>query len=250
MIEVYDGPTKPKNVAFISDLHLFSSRSNAGQHLHQIEDAVRWSDLCVWGGDMFDLRWSRVGDEEATIEKAVSWLARWYDHHPDKQFVYLDGNHDCHAAFSDALRSWAVGQDRFRCGLDALRVEDALLVHGDVIEGRGCHDRFLAYRKRWRDKPTAGPLRDQAYQIAVSAGVHLAVAGAAHRKRNTCRRLLRWMREQPSEAVEGVSRVAFGHTHRVIHGLKLDGIEFHNGGATIHRVPFHPIRLELHPTDG
>jgi len=245
LIERYDATVTPKRLTFISDLHLFSSRCNAGRHQEQIEHAVEWSDLCVWGGDMFDFRWSRLEDEAATVDRAIAWLNRWQERFPDKTFVYLDGNHDAHEVFSDSLRDWAAEQDRFRCGLDALRVQDVLLIHGDVIEGRGRHDRFLAYRQRWRDKPAAGPLRDQAYQVAVSTGVHLAVAGAAHRKQQTCRRLLRWMRGQPASAIDGVKRVAFGHTHRAIHGLELDGIAFYNGGATIHRVPFYPVRLEM-----
>ena len=250
MIQQWPQGDEPRRIAFISDLHLFSRRCNAHEHEERIEQAVSWGEMCVWGGDLFDFRWSQERRGDVTVGRAIDWLERWYDRHPDTTFVFLAGNHDAHRPFADALRRWARDRERFHDGLECLRVRDTLLVHGDVIEGNGSHEAFTRYRTRWSGKPTAGALQNQAYEMAVAARVHKAVASAAHRKRNTCLRLLRWMHDQPDDAIRGVRRVVFGHTHRLITGLRVDGIRFYNGGAAIRHVPFSPVMIELPRSGG
>lgn len=244
MIEHWQPDPSVQRLTFISDLHLFSSRSNADQHRSMIGESIDQADLCVWGGDLFDFRWSRLRDDRESIDRALDWLDVWYQQHPTTQFVFLDGNHDAHLAFREQLSEWASSRERFRSGLDCLRVGDTLLLHGDVIEGRGCHDRFSRYRGRWQNKPTAGNTANRLYDAAVAARVHRAAAAATHRHRNTCLRLLHWMNGQPTEATEGIEKVVFGHTHRRIDAYRIDGIEFYNGGAAIQHVPFRPVTLQ------
>lgn len=245
MIHTWPEDAEPERLTFISDLHLFSSRSNAGQYESLIEESVDWSDLCVWGGDLFDFRWSQAGNGEATINLALRWLGDWCERFPDKQFIFLLGNHDAHAPFGEALRQRFADHPKFFGGVDSVRIRDTLFVHGDVIEGDGSAQAFDQYRERWSNKPEAGPLQHRAYDAAVAARLHRAVATAAHRKRRTCLRLLRWMHRQPHDRVQGVRQIVFGHTHRQIHGLWVDGVRFYNGGATIRHVPFSPVKIEF-----
>lgn len=244
MIQQWNDTSSVQRLTFISDLHLFSSRSTADQHRELMAAAIEQSDLCVWGGDLFDFRWSRLSHEDESVDRALEWLDDWYHRFSTTQFVYLDGNHDAHLAFSRKLAAWSSDRDRFRCGLDCLRVGQTLLLHGDVIEGRGCPDRFSRYRERWQDKPVAGKTANRIYDAAIAARAHRAAAAATHRHRNTCLRLLRWMHGQPHEATEGIRQVVFGHTHRRIDALAVDGIKFYNGGAAIQHVPFTPISLQ------
>ena len=192
---------------------------------------------------------SRLRDESATIDRAIGWLEEWYEQFPSHRFVFLDGNHDAHATFSAELAAWSGERDRFRCGLDCLRVEDTLLLHGDVIEGGGTPDAFADYRDRWSDRPQASSMASGVYDLAVATRVHRAAAIAVHRKRSTCLRLMRWMHRQDPGAIDGVRRVVFGHTHRRIDGYRVQGVEFFNGGAAIRYVPFAPVTLPLrHPS--
>jgi UDP-2,3-diacylglucosamine pyrophosphatase LpxH len=245
MIEIWKQGRSVKRLAFISDLHLFSNRCNAAEHLDLIARAVDIADLCVWGGDLFDFRWSRFRTESETVGRAIEWLDDWYRRFPATQFVFLDGNHDAHAPFARQLAQWADERSRFRCGLDCVRIRDTLLLHGDVIEGNGCPVAFADYRGRWQNKPVAGEMANRLYDAAVAARVHRAAAIAVHRRRATCIRLIRWMHGQPENLTRGVERIVFGHTHRRIRGYRCGGIEFHNGGAAIRHVPFTPVIIDF-----
>ena len=234
-----------RRVAFVSDLHLFSSRSVADLHTGHVEASVQWGDVVVWGGDLFDFRWNRLGTHDQAIPAALDWLTDWCRRYPEKVFVYLSGNHDAESSFVQEITSFATRHENFAGPLDALRINDTLFLHGDVIEGGGTEDGFVHYRTKWSSKPVAGKLHNQAYDAAVSMRLHKSAAGIAHRKKQTCLRLLKWLHRQDSECRQGINRIVFGHTHRRIDGLSVGGVEFYNGGAAIKHVPFEPVEVEF-----
>jgi len=245
MIDHWPADRPVKRLTFVSDLHLFSNRCSVTEHQGLIESCIDQAEICIWGGDLFDFRWSRLEDEATSVSQALNWLNQWYERFPEKHFVYLHGNHDAHGAFSDALIQWAADRSRFECDLDCMRIKDTLFLHGDVIEGKGNLDAFAEYRGRWQKKRVASRVASGFYDVAIAARAHKAAAMAAHRRKATCLQLLHWMHRQPAEATEGIRRIVFGHTHRRLDGYRLDGIEFFNGGATIRHVPFSPVMIEF-----
>ena len=232
MIKYWDLDSEVKRLVFVSDLHLFSSRCNASEHAELITRSIEDADLCVWGGDLFDFRWSRMRTENASVTRAIDWLDEWYQRFPSKRFMYLDGNHDAHGPFKRSLAEWANRRDRFECGMDCVRIENVVLLHGDVIEGKGNLDAFVDYRGRWENKPVASRVASSVYDMAVAARVHKAAAMAAHRRRATCIRLLRWLHQQPADAIEGVNRIVFGHTHEPYVKM-VDGVLLFNPGSAL-----------------
>lgn len=232
-------------MCFVSDLHCFSSRSTAIEHEPLIRQVIQRSDVCVWGGDLFDFRWSRMGHHDDSIAASLAWLDRYYEEFPTKQFVFLSGNHDADGRFVDRLHQWAGARDRFQCGMDALIAGDVMFVHGDVIEGGASDVGFASYRRSWHNKPIAHARSSRLYDAAVSARLHIAVALAAHRRRRTCKRLARWVHRQDQELIRPVRRVVFGHTHRWISHYHLAGLDFYNGGAAIKHVMFSPVELTV-----
>ncbi len=239
----------PRRIAFISDLHLFSSRCVVEEHRGAIDGAVEWADTCIWGGDLFDFRWSRLESPQRSIDESTRWLGSWCTRFPDKSFVFLRGNHDAHPPFVQRLNEWSAEQPNFVVDADAMRIGDTLFVHGDVIEKQGSVESFRRYRNTWSRKRPAGHLQNRAYDAAISFRLHWAAAKIVHPVDRTCRRLLRWMRRQNEQDTRGIRRIVFGHTHQRIDGRSLDGIRFYNGGAAIRHVPFEPIRLTVEPSD-
>ncbi|MEO9931607.1 MAG: metallophosphoesterase [Rhodopirellula bahusiensis] len=268
----------PVRLAFVSDLHLFSSRCHYERHEATIRRAVEASDVCVWGGDLFDFCWSRLGGGDVSRRAAIDWLEAWRSEFPEKIFVYLSGNHDAQASFRDSLEEWArphFQSDDFQSsdphqgdqnaavpaqhirlrmrpgavhvGWDAIRLADTLMVHGDVIEGGRYPAGLDQYRNRWAHEPATSPanLQNGLYDAAVTARLHLAAAGVVHRRRSTCLRLLHWARQQPHWLHHDIQRMVFGHTHRCLSGVHVAGIDFYNGGAAVKHVKFEPVVLSV-----
>ena len=269
--------------AFISDLHLLTSRCDYQRHATSIRHAVEASEVCVWGGDLFDFCWSIEGDGPASRKIAIEWLQQWRSEFPEKTFVYLTGNHDAQPEFQEALSRWSlqnsdsqnsdsqnsdspfaarlltIRPDAVHVGLDAIRLGDCLMVHGDVIEGNkiegnkieghGIDSGLARYRSRWQHERTGRPrppmIRNQLYNAAVTARLHLATASVAHRRKNVCMRLMHWIRGQPDWFGEGVRRVVFGHTHRRLDGIRIADYEFYNAGAAVKHVAFEPVVLDV-----
>lgn len=236
-------------VGFVSDLHLFSSRSTAHEHEEAIRRVAGEVDLMVLGGDLFDFRWSRVGSAAATTAASLDWLDRIIDTSPAVRWAFLFGNHDGDAVFLRGLRKWATRRSDFEIAGDVLRVGDTVFLHGDVIEGGKHVDGFDRYRRRWADKSTAGHWSSRAYDAVVAVRAHKVAAAAAHRRRITCRRLLDALRPLGHDYTEGLRRVVFGHTHRHLDGFYYDGVRFYNCGAAIRWLPFCPIVLTVEPSD-
>ena len=235
----------PRKIAFISDLHLFSTRSTAVKHKASMLGAAKNADMVVFGGDLFDFRWSRVGDHQATALAACDWLSRFMDEAGLREYVYLYGNHDGDQQLRVGLSEWAQTQDHFRVAGDLLRVDDTVFLHGDAIEGTCDPIGLEDYRNRWAGKPQATLTQSRAYDAAISTGAHRLVAAVAHRRRRTFKRLLRYLDHHDCGHHQGIRRVVFGHTHRYIPGLSFEGIRFYNPGATVRGVPFQPVLIEL-----
>ena len=249
MIAQWPSDKPIRKLAFLSDLHLFSARSS-GEHARElIAQTISEVDLCVWGGDLFDFRWSRLSDEVETVRRAIGWLESWYDRFPETTFLYLNGNHDVHQSFVDALSEWERDRDRFHCGVNAVCIQDTLLTHGDVIECDGDEASLSQYRSRWSEAAQAGRWASQCYDVAVAMHLHRFAANVAHRNRRTVRRLSKWIQSHQPEPISPIRRVVFGHTHRVLDGYSYNGYQFFNGGAAIRNVSFKPVVLDLNRPD-
>ena len=56
---------------FVSDLHMYSSRSQEERYLKEIERKAAHADQFVLGGDIFDFRWSTMDSHEETVAGAA-----------------------------------------------------------------------------------------------------------------------------------------------------------------------------------
>jgi UDP-2,3-diacylglucosamine pyrophosphatase LpxH len=238
----------PQRIAFISDLHLFSGRSTADRHRDAMLDAASRAELVVFGGDLFDIRWSRVGGHNATAQAAVDWLERFTQQAGKREYVFLYGNHDGDVQLRQALVNWAGTRHDFFIAGDLFRVDDIVMLHGDAIEGRGDAAALVEYRDRWARKPQATLVQSRAYDAAVATGAHRLVAAVAHRRRRTFTRLLRYLDQHDCGHAQGIRHIVFGHTHRFVPGLSFGGVRFYNPGATVRGVPFKPVTLDLGQT--
>ena len=55
----------------VSDLHLFSARSEYARYEERFLDLCKGKDLLVLNGDIVDFKWSQLGSFEATADATI-----------------------------------------------------------------------------------------------------------------------------------------------------------------------------------
>lgn len=214
----------------LSDLHLFTRRSEGERWEDAIARAAGEGEFLVLNGDIFDFRWSTLPSVDATLDAAVAWLDRWLVAFPDCRFVYVLGNHDGLEAFGDRLAALASVRGNLLWHPSAVTVGSALFLHGDLPLGLG--------RSRSLRGPMPGAIArkgtwaEQCYQVVTAARVPGAAA-RLHTRRRCARRILHALRKDPPYALSPITDVYFGHTHAPFSGYRHGGLTFHNTGSAI-----------------
>jgi UDP-2,3-diacylglucosamine hydrolase len=229
---------------FVSDLHLFSDRSVGQGHWQQLAQSVEKVDCVVFGGDIFDFRWSRLGSFGASLSAAERWLESAFEQFPQVEWQYVLGNHDCHPRFQDLLQRLSVRHDRFAWHTTHWAVGGNLFVHGDFLDGGATLDHFARYRQRFHESTPRGRVHNALYRWAVSTRVHTVLPAWRHLADATCMTLIDRLPMLDATILRDVRRVIFGHTHVPLGRLACEGIEFCNPGAGIRHLPFRPVYFD------
>ncbi len=229
----------------VSDLHLFTRRSDADQQLEPIKAAVRRSRTFVLAGDIFDFRWSRFSSAEATAGEARRWLEALLAVGPETQFHYVLGNHDHSPALIEQLESLAAAEPRFRWHPYQVRIGNAVFLHGDAGNPRMNQERLEAYRLGFAEERPASIAAQRMYDVAMALRLHVVGARLLFPERSVIRRLTEHLHRLGPEWTTGVRNVYFGHTHRALIGVEYEGRMFHNCGSPMRGLPFHILEADL-----
>lgn len=230
---------------FLSDLHLFSQRSQAESWMTEIHAAVGRAHTFVLGGDIFDFRWSRHRSLGHSINEAMEWLEHLVSLNDRCSFYYVLGNHDAHPTFVEELDGLCFRQPRLEWQPYSLRLGSCVFLHGDIVDGGQDHRDIELRRRRHEEKPAPAAYRHWLYDVIVKARVHRLVANLANPHDWVLEKLSRYLAEQGHDATHGVTDVYFGHTHREVHGLRYRDQTFHNGGAPIKGLSFRIVETRL-----
>jgi UDP-2,3-diacylglucosamine pyrophosphatase LpxH len=228
-----------QTVGFVSDLHLFTRRSEAARHLYAIRGAADRCRAFVLGGDIFDFRWSTLGSGAATVEAAIHWLEELAAAHPQCHFHYLLGNHDYYRRFLDRLARHADATPNFSLHRFYMRLGDSVFLHGDAARRRMTTEKLIRFRSRWLHAGPASRLRHRAYDLLLGTGLHRPIPYLIHSSnRRLARRIVAYLEHVGEGPHTGVRHVYFGHTHRRVSNYRYRGLTFHNGGAPIQGQKF------------
>lgn len=231
------------HATFVSDLHLYSRRSQAGRYLSGLHAAAACSDMFVLGGDIFDFRWSTLPSPEETVRQALRWLDELVASHPRCQFHFVLGNHDCNRRFVAALETYSASRPNFAVHPYVLRLGDRLFLHGDAVDHpRMCPRRLAQRRQKWAADERRGPVRNALYDLAVTARLHRLASRVAHPRRRVVHRLLGYLARIGHGLEQGVQQVFFGHTHDALECYRYRGVTFHNPGAPMPGLKFRILQ--------
>ena len=225
----------------ISDLHLFSPRSEGAGLMADLMDEVTKVDVLVLNGDIFDFRWSCLPDQSATIAAAIDWLAALLDDFNGESIHYILGNHDCLGAFSSRLDELVRTHPGFSCHPLRLILNRRLFLHGDCANRRMNEADLMKYRRAWSNHRQRGNLGRTLYKVADATGLsrrfherHFPEAGTVSRVTHHLDHVLPAWREE-------IDHCYFGHTHLPFADHSRDGVLFHNTGSGIRGMGFQPL---------
>ncbi len=228
----------PKKRYWVSDLHLFTRRSQAEEFQPAIRAAALGAEMFVLGGDIFDFKWSTHKTTDEAVEEAVRWLQMLIECAPDCRFHFLLGNHDCHEPFVERLAALADESPNLSWHPHFLRVSDTVFLHGDVVDRpMGPHE-FTRRRERHSRAERQGEWLHALYDVVVFAGLHKTLCTVLHRDPSVTSRLLGYLEEVGHGAQTGLKHVYFGHTHVPMSHHDFGGVKFHNGGAPLKGMRF------------
>lgn len=231
------------NGVFISDLHMFSRRSTAIDHMNAIDEAAACADLLILGGDIFDFRWSRLPSFRETSDEAAKWLDGLVGRNPDTRFCYLLGNHDHNDLLIARLNEINLARSNFEWHPFYVRLATTVFLHGDVTNGRTDAAKLAVSREKWQRHAQKGFFMNWLYDQVIRLGIHKAAARLMNPNRSVAEKLLYYLEEIGIGPAQGIDTVYFGHTHKPVLDFEYRGVTFHNGGAAMKGLRFHLLEF-------
>jgi len=228
----------------ISDLHLFARRSRGAARFDSLRGKLSSAEVLVLNGDIFDFRWSTLGQHQETLPAAVKWLRNVAGDFPECQIHFIVGNHDCTSAFLEELRGLADDLPRFQWHEYLLRLGPALFFHGDCAHRSMDHHALRRFRRKWQGDWRCGPALSAAYVCADRLGITRRVHEWHFPRRKTVARIAYYLDHASPGWREQTRDCYFGHTHLPFTDYEYDGIQFHNTGSAIFNLDFNPILFE------
>jgi UDP-2,3-diacylglucosamine hydrolase len=229
----------------VSDLHLFSRRSDGNELWDRIDDVRGDAEILVLNGDTFDFRWSHFRDESKATAAALEWVERVTGDGRWKKVHYISGNHDCLSEFVKGLRELSSEQETLACHEFHLQLGRCLFLHGDCANRRMNLDDLKRYRASWSKDRPRGALSKALYDGVDALGVSKLFHKLYFPKERTVASLVHHLSLVFPEWRENLDHCYFGHTHQPFSGHEHGGVAFHNTGSGIRGMGFQPLHFKV-----
>lgn len=225
----------------VSDLHLFSPRSEGSRLMAERIEEVSNADVLVLNGDVFDFRWSELPNQSATISAAIDWLNMLLDNFHGESVHYVLGNHDCLSAFTLQLDEIVQNHSKFSYHEHRLILNRSLFFHGDCANRNMDENMYKQYRRAWNIHRQRGKVGKTLYQIADFTGLSRRFHEQHFPQDATVERVAHYLDHILPAWREEIDDVFIGHTHRPFTSHTHEGVKFHNTGSGIRSMGFLPL---------
>jgi len=225
----------------VSDLHLFSRRSDGEKLWTQIDQHRGNAEILILNGDTFDFRWSQFSAEAESIEAALAWVERLTRDGRWKQIHYIFGNHDCLDEFTRELRQLSAERQMLECHELHLQLGRCFFLHGDCANSRMTPADLKRYRASWSKDRPRGAWSKALYDGVDALGVSKVFHELYFPRERTIGRIVHHLNQVFPEWREQVDHCYFGHTHQPFSGETHEGVAFHNTGSGIRGMGFQPL---------
>jgi UDP-2,3-diacylglucosamine hydrolase len=230
----------------VSDLHMFSKRSDFKTHEPAIYEHAGAAEIFILNGDTFDFRWTTLPTIDQTVYEAIEWLRKLAVRFPKCHFHFILGNHDNNQAFIEALSKLAVRLVNLSWHPYYLKLGDTVFLHGDVSDKPMMDAADLEkHREEWLLDTPRHPFLHRVYDMAVHIGLHRMAQAAKYPKKRVVRRVLSYLDDVGLTKQNGVRHVYFGHTHGAMQNFEYGGLLFHNAGSPMKGLKFSILKVEI-----
>lgn len=230
----------------VSDLHMFSKRSDFKTHESAIFEHAAKADIFVLNGDTFDFRWTTLPTIDQTVYEAVEWLRNLVASFPKCHFHFILGNHDNNQAFIEALSKLVAKTNNLSWHPYYLKLGDTVFLHGDVSDKPTMDAAGLEkHREEWLLDTPRHPIFHSVYDMIVRVGLHRVAVAAKYPKKRVVRRVLSYLDDVGVTRENGIRHVYFGHTHGAMQNFEYEGIFFHNAGSPMKGLEFKILKVEI-----
>lgn len=198
----------------------------------------------VFGGDIFDFRWSVHGSVERTLAVGLEWFENLLATNPECHVHYLLGNHDCLPELSERLVAMSRQDSRLHVHEFFLRMGDTIFLHGEPADFYTDQQQLENRRQKFKRHEKKSRFSNVMYDLAVQLRLHKLINYIVHPDTKVAARLIHYLNSVEAGPETGIKRVYFGHTHRAVDGFEYDGIRFYNGGAPMKGLEFKILTIE------
>jgi UDP-2,3-diacylglucosamine pyrophosphatase LpxH len=231
----------------VSDLHLFSRRSEGSKLLTTLKEELDQADLLVLNGDTFDFRWSCLPSEEATITAALEWITQLLNRFQGRPIHYVLGNHDCLTDFTTRLEILAGDHPALKCHPYRLCLNQHLFLHGDCANRKMDGAALRRFRASWSRDPPRGPIRKALYHAVDATGLSHRFHASYFPTQRTVRKVAHHLNHVMPAWRNEIEHCYFGHTHQPFSNHSHEGVQFHNTGSGIRGMGFQPLTFDAGP---
>jgi len=228
----------------VSDMHMYSRRSESAANVSTIEKKMAESAICVLNGDIFDFRWTILASVPDTVVAAGNWLEEMLSRHPDVEFYYVCGNHDSLPAFRTKLAHLSSRYTNLHWHPYYVKLGPHLFLHGDIVDSVKRNMPIDEYRKRFHGKEKKGLVMNLLYDLLLFSGLHKIIY-LVHKEEAVAPVILDYLQSEEGDLLEGVQNIFFGHTHVPFRDFMYEGIAFHNSGSMIRGLPCNIFEFEV-----
>jgi len=174
----------------------------------------------------------------------MRWLDELIASHPQCDFHFVQGNHDCNRRFVSALESYCTTRPNLSVHPYVLRLGKNVFLHGDAADHPAmCQLRLSKRREHWSRDENRSQVRHVLYDLAVTARLHRLAGKVAHPRRRAVHRILGYLSRIQHGPETGVEHVYFGHTHDALYNYRYRGVTFHNPGAPMPGLAFRIVEV-------
>lgn len=224
----------------VSDLHLFTRRSDTPFLTEIIYGKARENDFILLNGDIFDFRWSVFGASLSARRAALGWLKGLVSVSPSCHIYYVLGNHDCDLDWARSLDE--ISSENFSWSSSHFWIGENLFLHGDLpLGGKHPYGRGLTVS---RERLPGHTVLEKLYDLAVFMRLHRVVR-FVHTPRRCVARLYQILNRFDPESLPGLANVYFGHTHVPFSGYFYRGVMFHNTGSAVRHLSMNFLSVEI-----